>query len=55
MEFRTSRQIAGVMKPLESACQLQARSATAFDNVGLPKLEQSFQDLPGPVDHVKKR
>ncbi len=38
---------------LESAArELQARYTAAFDAVDLPKLEQFFKDLPGPVDHV---
>ncbi len=32
--------------------QVDARSAAAFDVTDLARLEQFFEDLPGPVDHV---
>ena len=36
----------------EAADRLGARSAAAFDLNDLPRLEQFFEGLPGPVDHI---
>jgi NAD(P)-dependent dehydrogenase (short-subunit alcohol dehydrogenase family) len=35
-----------------AADQLDARSTSAFDVNDLARLEQFFEDLPGPIDHV---
>jgi NAD(P)-dependent dehydrogenase (short-subunit alcohol dehydrogenase family) len=36
----------------DAAGQVGARSTAAFDVTDLGRLEQFFEDLPGPVDHV---
>ena len=36
----------------EAAREVDARSTEAFDATDLARLEQFFDDLPGPVDHV---
>jgi NAD(P)-dependent dehydrogenase (short-subunit alcohol dehydrogenase family) len=36
----------------DAADQVDARSTAAFDVTDLARLEQFFEDLPGPVDHV---
>ena len=36
----------------DAAHQVDARSTAAFDVTDLARLEQFFEDLPGPVDHI---
>ena len=36
----------------QAAEEVDARSTAAFDATDLARLEQFFEDLPGPVDHV---
>src|SRR5262245_59215171 len=36
----------------DAADQVDARSTAAFDVTDLARLEQFFQELPGPIDHI---